>query len=339
MTMPKLSIVVIARNEEKEIGRCLASAVHAASKRDAEVLFVDSDSTDRTVEVAAGYPVGIIRLKNNGVLSPAAGRWLGTQHTQGDFVFFVDGDMTIIDGWVEKALEVLSDPAIGGVSGRLFWVYPGEEPGYSRGDSLPLGVVGGLGGAAVYRRQALEKCGTFNPFVRGEEERELAYRLAQGGFSVVRVDVPMAFHFAKKPSMEENAGRSVYFAGVGQMMRRYFFQRPFWDLCMEHHRVYTIWLLGLALPVLLLVAWFAGAGGWAIAVAAFYIGGSALMVLRKGLKGAWLYLHNHGLLLVHFLRGLWWGVPPDALYPAGFVWVKREGMQLTLPRDTTIQEG
>lgn len=339
MTVPKVSVVVIARNEEQEIGRCLASVVRATEAYDAEILFVDSASTDRTVEIAAKYPVAIIRCRDSGLLSPAAGRWLGTNQTHGEFIFFVDGDMAVIDGWLEKAMEVLSDRLIGGVSGRLFWVFPGEPESFSRADGLPLGVVRGLGGAAVYRRQALEERGTFNPFIRGEEERELAYRLLCGGYTVVRVDAPMAYHFAKKPSMEENAGRSIYFAGVGQTVRRYPLQRPFWDLLVEHRRVYAIWFLGLIIPVLIVTLVLAGATGWAIGVMGAAIAGLALLIMRKGTIGAWLYVHNHTLILWHFLRGLLRGVPSPDRFPCDFAWIKREGIAPTASPDTPSEGG
>jgi len=331
MSVPTLSVVVIARNEEHEIGRCLASVVRAASGFDAEILFVDSASSDRTVDVARGYPVGIISCKDNGFLSPAAGRWVGSQQTSGEYLFFVDGDMTIVDGWIGKAMEVLSDPRIGGVSGRLYWVYPGETESLSRPDTLPLGIVRGLGGAAVYRRKALKECGSFNPFVRGEEERELAYRLLCGGYSVVRVDTPMAYHYAKKPSMEENAGRSVYFAGVGQTIRSYPFRQPFWDLLAEHRRVYAVWLLGAAIPLILAALLLKGAFGPAAGVVGLTVAGFVLLVLRKGLHGAWLYLHSHTLLLWHFLRGLRRGIPAAESFPCEYAWVKPRGIPTATP--------
>lgn len=50
-TMNPFSICLIAKNEEKRIERCLA----AASKLDAEIVLVDTGSTDRTKELAAKY--------------------------------------------------------------------------------------------------------------------------------------------------------------------------------------------------------------------------------------------------------------------------------------------
>lgn len=87
-----LSIVVIARNEGKDIGDCLGSvllAVEEAKKakviETAEVIFVDSASTDRTVEIARGFPVKIIELDRNWPLSAAAGIFSGYRYASGTF--------------------------------------------------------------------------------------------------------------------------------------------------------------------------------------------------------------------------------------------------------------
>jgi glycosyltransferase involved in cell wall biosynthesis len=49
--MEKISLIVIARNEEANIGRCLASAAPVVSR----MIVVDAHSDDRTVEVARTY--------------------------------------------------------------------------------------------------------------------------------------------------------------------------------------------------------------------------------------------------------------------------------------------
>ncbi|MEE9187265.1 MAG: glycosyltransferase, partial [Bacteroidota bacterium] len=48
--MSRLSVIVITHNEEKNIGDCLASVQWVD-----EIVVVDSQSTDRTVELASRY--------------------------------------------------------------------------------------------------------------------------------------------------------------------------------------------------------------------------------------------------------------------------------------------
>jgi len=316
-------VVIIARNEERTIGRCLESVLRSTKGISSEILFVDSASTDRTVEIARQHAVSIARFNPGSKFSPSAGRWLGTRLTRGGYLFFVDGDMIVVDGWLTQALEILRDPHLAGVSGRLFWVDPGEAMHMNRTDELPLGLVRGLGGAAVYRREALEASGGFNPFLRGEEERELAYRLSLGGYGVVRVDVPMAIHVDKARSVRENVERSIYFTGVGQIMRRHFLRRIFWDLVREYPEVFSF--AGLVVAALAVIAILAVTGLYGVLLGCVFIALVVVTVLglRKGLRRLWLYLHERVLANVSFLRGLFLGLPPAERYPVEFTWITK----------------
>ena len=51
----KLSIVIIGRNEERGIAKCVEAAQAASGEiGGAEMIFVDSHSTDRTAEIVRG---------------------------------------------------------------------------------------------------------------------------------------------------------------------------------------------------------------------------------------------------------------------------------------------
>ncbi len=314
----KLSVVVIARNEENAIARCLASVVRAVADRDAEILFVDSASTDRTVEIARQYPVSIVRLDPQLPLSPGAGRWLGTRLTKGEYVCFIDGDMIVIEGWLTQALEILSDHRIGAVGGRLFWILPGEDLHLGHRDDFPLGVVPGLGGAGVYRRHALQECGSFNPFLRGEEERELAYRLFSGGYKVMRVESPMAYHLNKPRSVQENVERAIYFRGVGQIMRRYPMRAIFWDLLKEQKEPFLFWVFVVGLFVGFAIAAATSSNLLLGVLMAVTLTGAMTLGIWKGFHRVWLYLHEQLLIGLHFVQGLMIGLPPADQYSESF---------------------
>ena len=51
MKKPAISVVVITKNEEANISRCLASVKGWAD----EIIVVDDESTDQTRQLAAGY--------------------------------------------------------------------------------------------------------------------------------------------------------------------------------------------------------------------------------------------------------------------------------------------
>ena len=70
---PNVSIVIKALNEERHIAVAIESAMAALESMRGEVMrgeimgeiiLADSASTDRTVEIAANYPIKIVTLRN-----------------------------------------------------------------------------------------------------------------------------------------------------------------------------------------------------------------------------------------------------------------------------------
>jgi glycosyltransferase involved in cell wall biosynthesis len=97
--MKPVSCVVITRNEETNIARCLASLRWAD-----EIVVVDSGSTDRTVEIARTYTAHVtvhafsdFSSQKNFAVSLARNRW----------VFIVDAD-EVVPGALSDEIEALS---------------------------------------------------------------------------------------------------------------------------------------------------------------------------------------------------------------------------------------
>lgn len=81
----KLSAVLIARNEEAMIGRCITSLRHPGSPGFDEIIVLDTGSSDRTVELAADAGVTVhtdfawrddFAAARNAVASKATGDWI-----------------------------------------------------------------------------------------------------------------------------------------------------------------------------------------------------------------------------------------------------------------------
>lgn len=248
-----LSVVIIARNEEAHIGRCIESVLAATrSLGRCEVVLVDSSSDDRTVAIAQTYPIRIIELGRVERCCPSMGRHVGVRLTSGEYVQCVDGDTEIDAGWVTAALAVMSArPHLGGVAGREDQIYyengveTGGRPDYfATGDAES--AVDQFGGNALYRRAALEAVGSFNPFVRSFEEAELGARLRQDGWRLVRIPVQMATHHTQRPDSVDEYWRRVrshLFTGQGQVLRIAMRQGLFWEHARRLNRVllFLLW--------------------------------------------------------------------------------------------------
>jgi Glycosyl transferase family 2 len=228
-TLPVLAVVVIARNEEPFIARTLESVLAAAQAFDAEVVLVDSRSTDLTVEIARRFPVRVVRLRDGVRTTAALGRLVGERLTQSEYVLFVDGDTVIDPTWVRAAVEHMREhPEVGGVGGKLREYHyregrvVSETPDVFRMTSPTTEEVDQLGGNAVYRRAALDAAGSFNPYVVSYEEAELAERMRRTGSIVVRLPVHVGtHHHLGVPGLTEVARRfrDNLIVGYGQVLR------------------------------------------------------------------------------------------------------------------------
>ena len=83
----------------------IESALRSVSRVGGEVVLADSCSTDRTVDLAKLYPIRIVQLLHAHERCCGAGPQLGYQHSRGEFVYILDGDMQMLEGFLEQALE------------------------------------------------------------------------------------------------------------------------------------------------------------------------------------------------------------------------------------------
>jgi glycosyltransferase involved in cell wall biosynthesis len=194
----KLSIVIIGRNEEHAIGRCIEAALAAASQiGGAELIYVDSNSTDRTVSVAERFGAAVVQVDEGLRLCPSAGRYTGSRKASSDYILFLDADTLVYQDFLLSAFDLLDrDPRIGGVNGRI-------DDLNEAGDMVPdideryddIADVRWLRGpCCLYRRRALLDAGSFDPELATEEEAELGLRLVRKGWKLKLIPVPMACH-------------------------------------------------------------------------------------------------------------------------------------------------
>jgi len=97
--MPRLSITIIALNQEANIVPCLESAAFAD-----EIVLVDTGSTDRTVELARGYTDRIFTIDWRGF---GATKNYALEQASGDWVFSLDTDERVPEGLRDEILAVV----------------------------------------------------------------------------------------------------------------------------------------------------------------------------------------------------------------------------------------
>ncbi len=102
MKKEKISVVIIARDEEKMIEDCFASAIFAD-----EIILLDGGSIDRTLEIAKKYKVKIFRQESKEV---DWGAWhnQGIKEASSDWIFYLDADERITPKLQKELIETIS---------------------------------------------------------------------------------------------------------------------------------------------------------------------------------------------------------------------------------------
>lgn len=243
LTVNELAVVLISRNQEWNIARLIESVLEeTAHIRSKEILLVDSASLDSTIDAAKRYPITVLMLHPDQPLTPAAGRYVGYKYSSGELVLFLDGDMELCRGWLDRALRVLErKPEFAVLTGiridlpksspRNYKEHPPQKEGSDRITEVPHG-----GGAAIYRRSVLEQVGSFNPYLHSDEEPELCLRIRKAGYQVIRLGYPIVFHYSEpleRISTLLSRRKRGFWLGMGQNLRIHLGGRLFWPYLRE----------------------------------------------------------------------------------------------------------
>jgi glycosyltransferase involved in cell wall biosynthesis len=224
----RVSVIIKALNEEKRISAAIESALRAVSVVGGEVVLADSCSTDRTVEMAQAYPIRIVQLTHPNERRCGVGPQLGYQHSRGEFVYILDGDMEMLDGFLEVALDFMkAHPDVAGVGGHLVELNTESLEYLARAERIQVhakpGNVDRLDGGGLYRRSAIDEAGYFsNRNLHSYEEFDLAVRLRSRGWRLWRLPVNAAHHFghdAPAYQLLMRRWRTNYVCGLGELVR------------------------------------------------------------------------------------------------------------------------
>lgn len=113
----RVSVVVPAYNEEKYIATCLQNLLDQDIPAD-EIIVVDNNSTDNTVEIASKYPVTIIHERTQG-MTPC--RNAGFNFANFEIIARTDADSRVPKNWIEEIKHAFLDENIDAISGPSYY--------------------------------------------------------------------------------------------------------------------------------------------------------------------------------------------------------------------------
>lgn len=111
------ALVIPTYNEADAIDACLQAALAQEHPFD-EIIVVDNNSTDSTVELVKKYPVTLITEKKQGVFFA---RNTGFNVATSDIIGRIDADSLLEPDWTTELLRVFADDSITAVTGPVFY--------------------------------------------------------------------------------------------------------------------------------------------------------------------------------------------------------------------------
>lgn len=187
-----LSFIVIGRNEEKNLKRTIQGIYSAIGYNNIdcyEIIYVDSRSTDRSVEVVGAFPEVKI-LSITGECNAAIGRSAGGLEATGNALFFIDADMEIsgefLAGVWDREKKTINEDF---VSGQLIDIEHGKPPrkrNFNR--VLP-------GGIFIIKRELWQAVNGMNTKFTAGEDYDLGLRLLEKGYRFHRKPEVITNHY------------------------------------------------------------------------------------------------------------------------------------------------
>jgi cellulose synthase/poly-beta-1,6-N-acetylglucosamine synthase-like glycosyltransferase len=213
--LPAIAAVIIGRNEGERLRVCLSSVLSMRYPRElVEVIYVDSSSTDSSVELARSMGVKTVLL--DGPTTAARGRNAGWTQTQVPFILFLDGDTLLDPEFVAKAVKHFDDPTTAGVYGNRRETRTADsiynaifDLDWNAASDAPQSWALFFGGDALVRRECLAAVGGYNNALIAGEEPDMCRRIRGMGYRILHIDEPMTLHDLAMHTFQQYWRRSI----------------------------------------------------------------------------------------------------------------------------------
>lgn len=205
--MARLTVIVLNWNGKKLLKDCLSS-LSSQGYNNFDVLFVDNNSTDGSVDlVKKNYPnVKIIQNKKNHGF--AEGNNIGIRAADSDFIFILNNDTKLDRDCLMQLMNVVdSDPKLGMITPQMLY-YDGKidtfglsafKSGLTEDIKSDMDIFCPCGGAALYKKEMLEDIKLDNDYFDSDyfiyaEDFDLGFRARLRGWKCVHVRKATVHH-------------------------------------------------------------------------------------------------------------------------------------------------
>jgi GT2 family glycosyltransferase len=206
-TFPLVSIIIVNFNGKNLLEECLHS-LHQIDYENYEVILVDNNSTDNSVEFTQNNfsNVKIIKLDQNYGYAIANNK--GAKQAKGTFLQFLNNDTVVDKKYLRRLVqEIYPKPSIGIAQSMLYNPDGTIDSSGDFIDSLGIAfsskqkinsirkILSARGASMIIKRELFEKLGGFDEqFVTSFEDIDLGWRSWIQGYEVILVPSSIVYH-------------------------------------------------------------------------------------------------------------------------------------------------
>lgn len=215
----KVSVIIVNWNGKKYLKSCLKS-LFDQTYPNLEVILVDNDSLDGSIEFTQTYYPQVKIIKNRKNLGFAQGNNIGYRNSSGDYVLFLNNDTKVTKKFLDPLVKYLdSRPLVGAIQSKILLL---EKKGYldsvgafltwtgflyhfgvSKKDlgkyNKEITIFSAKGACMMFKREILEKVKVDGEIFDGRyfayfEETDLCHRVWLAGYKIVFLPSSVIYH-------------------------------------------------------------------------------------------------------------------------------------------------
>lgn len=203
----KVSFIIIGKNEAPNIEKCINS-IKRLNYNSYEIIYIDSNSTDNSEEILLNYSdVKYYKIISNRYTAALA-RSIGIDKSNGEYIFFLDGDMEV-ETDLDYCLNLLESNEVGIVSGELkdIWIKDNKIINVINNTfnvTKELEELKSPGGYFLTKKIDYLQSGGFKKELRCNEEVDLFSRYKKNNKKIYRTNKMCCIH----NNIKDNKGKN-----------------------------------------------------------------------------------------------------------------------------------
>ncbi|TGE34858.1 glycosyltransferase family 2 protein [Desulfosporosinus fructosivorans] len=287
-----VSVLIPTLNEEKFIGNCLKSIVFQWPPEQLEIIVIDGESCDKTLDIVREFmeEYNFIKIINNPHKTVPYALNAGIRSSSGDIIIRLDAHAKYDPNYISECVKELTNGNAFNVGGPIV-TQPGKKSYLGYAISYALACKFGVGNSkfrvakvigevdtvpfGAFRRDVFEKIGFFNTNLTRNQDIEFNSRIRKNGGKIICSPNIQSTYYCR--SDLKSLARQNYLTGMWSM---YTTSIAAYSLSLRHY-IPLIFVLSIVISFIL-IPFFEGAFFILVFILALYFSTSVFFSLNLG---------------------------------------------------------